>query len=94
MSEMSANQRVEISNADQVIALLGVYAAQAGSYTTLLWQGPDDLGYQHRDRRWRGREREAHGIRRLSRTARCREIRSRRQVTSVSRKSCAVIRAG
>jgi hypothetical protein len=40
MSEMSANQRVELSNADQVIALLGVYAAQAGSYTTLLWQVP------------------------------------------------------
>jgi hypothetical protein len=37
---MSANQRVELSNADQVIALLGVYAAQAGSYTTLLWQVP------------------------------------------------------
>jgi hypothetical protein len=40
MSEMSTNQRIEISSADQVIALLGVYAAQAGSYTTLLWQVP------------------------------------------------------
>lgn len=40
MSEPSADRRLEPFTRNQVIALLGIYAGQVGSYTTLLWQVP------------------------------------------------------
>jgi hypothetical protein len=36
----SANSALEPFTRDQVVALLGIYAGQVGSYTTLLWQVP------------------------------------------------------
>jgi hypothetical protein len=36
----SENSALEPFTRDQVIALLGIYAGQVGSYTTLLWQVP------------------------------------------------------
>lgn len=40
MTKTSMGPRLEPFTRDQVIALLGVYGAQVGSYTTLLWQVP------------------------------------------------------
>lgn len=36
----SANSVLEPFTRDQVVALLGIYAGQVSSYTTLLWQVP------------------------------------------------------
>lgn len=40
MTKAPVNPTLEPFTQDQVIALLGVYASQVGSYTTLLWQVP------------------------------------------------------
>ncbi len=40
MNETQAKQRMAIDTPDQVVALLGIYAGQVSSYTTLLWQVP------------------------------------------------------